>query len=47
MEQRMARRAAEVAQICNLLYRRIVFGNVLDWSHTLARSDAEQITNLR
>ena len=48
MEQRLARRAAtDVAQIFNLLYRRIVFGRVLDRSDALALSDAPQITNLR
>jgi phosphoserine phosphatase len=48
MEQRLARQAAtEVAQIFNLLYRRIAFGRVLDRSDALALSEAPQITNLR
>ena len=48
IEQRMARRAAaEVAQIFNLSYRRIVFGSVSDRSDALAPSDTSQITNLR
>jgi len=48
MEQRLARRAAtDVAQICNLLYRRIVFGRMSDSFDALAPCGALQSATLR
>ena len=47
MEQRLARSAQDVAQIFNLLYRRVALGRTLNVSKRVELSDVLRIANPR